>query len=158
MLPIHHAAPGGFAKVAAVAAIRTIEIKTAIPGPRSRAILDREDRVIADPLSVSLPVVVDEAHGSTLTDVDGNTSIDFAGGVAWLAVGPSHPRVVSAAQEQLRRFAHTDFTVVPYELYVSLAERLIDLVPFSGPGKAAFFNAGTEAVENAIKFARAYTR
>src|SRR5207247_10853716 len=91
-------------------------------------------------------------------DVDGNTFIDFAGGVGCLAVGHSHPRVVAAAQEQLQRFAHTDFTIVPYDVYVSLAERLLALAPFSGPAKAAFFNAGTEAVENAVKFARAYTR
>jgi 4-aminobutyrate aminotransferase/(S)-3-amino-2-methylpropionate transaminase len=72
-------------------------------------------------------------------------------------VGHSHPRVVAAAQEQLERFAHTDFTIVPYEVYVTLAERLIAASPFRGPAKAAFFNAGTEAVENAVKFARAYT-
>ena len=65
--------------------------------------------------------------------------------------------VVAAAQEQLERFAHTDFTIVPYEVYVELAERLIELAPIAGPAKAAFFNAGTEAVENAVKFARAYT-
>jgi 4-aminobutyrate aminotransferase/(S)-3-amino-2-methylpropionate transaminase len=72
-------------------------------------------------------------------------------------VGHSHPRIVSAAQEQLESFAHTDFTIVPYEPYVVLAERLIEASPFTGPAKAAFFNAGTEAIENAVKFARAYT-
>src|SRR5207342_51886 len=92
-----------------------------------------------------------------LTDVDGNTFIDFTGGVGCLNVGHSHPRVVEAAQEQLARFAHTDFTIVPYEPYVELAERLLERSPFTGPAKAAFFNAGTEAVENAVKFARAYT-
>jgi 4-aminobutyrate aminotransferase / (S)-3-amino-2-methylpropionate transaminase / 5-aminovalerate transaminase len=143
--------------VIAMAMTRTIELKTAIPGPRSREILERKERVIADPLSVYLPVVVEEASGATLTDVDGNTFIDFTGGVGCLNVGHSHPQVVAAAQAQLERFAHTDFTIVPYEVYVTLAERLIGLAPFSGPAKAAFFNAGTEAVENAIKFSRAYT-
>ena len=95
--------------------------------------------------------------GATLTDVDGNTFIDFAGGVGTLNVGHNHPDVVAAAHEQLDRFAHTDFTIVPYETYVALAERLAERVPISGPVKAAFFNAGTEAVENAVKFARAYT-
>jgi 4-aminobutyrate aminotransferase/(S)-3-amino-2-methylpropionate transaminase len=141
-----------------VAATRTIELRTAIPGPRSKAILERKDRVIADPLSIYLPVVVAEGRGATLTDVDGNTFIDFTGGVGCLNVGHSHPKVVEAAQEQLTRFAHTDFTIVPYEVYVTLAERLIAVSPFTGPAKAAFFNAGTEAVENAIKFARSYTK
>jgi len=140
-----------------MAMTRTIELKTAIPGPRSREILERKERVVADPLSVFLPVVIEEGRGATLTDVDGNTFIDFTGGVGCLNVGHSHPRVVEAAQEQLAKFSHTDFTIVPYEVYVTLAERLIAASPFRSPAKAAFFNAGTEAVENAIKFARAYT-
>jgi 4-aminobutyrate aminotransferase/(S)-3-amino-2-methylpropionate transaminase len=140
-----------------VAATRAIEIRTELPGPRSRAILERKERAIAGPLTLVHPVVVEEARGATLTDVDGNTFIDFTGGVGCLNVGHSHPAVVAAAQEQLQRFTHTDFTIVPYELYVTLAERLLELAPFRGPAKAAFFNAGTEAVENAVKFARAYT-
>jgi 4-aminobutyrate aminotransferase / (S)-3-amino-2-methylpropionate transaminase / 5-aminovalerate transaminase len=140
-----------------MAITRTIELKTAIPGPRSREILERKERVVADPLSIFLPVVISEGRGATITDVDGNTLIDFTGGVGCLNVGHSHPRVVEAAQEQLMKFSHTDFTVVPYELYVTLAERLIEVSPFRSPAKAAFFNAGTEAVENAIKFARAFT-
>jgi len=137
---------------------RAIEIRTAIPGPRSQEIIERKERVIAGPLSLVHPIVVAEGRGATLTDVDGNTYIDFTGGVGCLNVGHSHPRLVEAAQEQLARFAHTDFTIVPYEVYVELAERMIDLAPISGPAKAAFFNAGTEAVENSIKFARSYTK
>src|SRR6187200_3530491 len=140
-----------------MAVTRAIELRTAIPGPKSKEILERKERVVADPLSVFLPVVVDEARGATLTDVDGNTFIDFTGGVGCLNVGHSHPRLVEAAQEQLTKFAHTDFTIVPYEVYVTLAERLLERAPFSGPAKAAFFNAGTEAVENAVKFARSHT-
>src|ERR671926_443074 len=141
-----------------MATTKTIELKTAIPGPRSAAILERKEKVIADPLSISLPVVIDHGEGATLTDVDGNTFIDFTGGVGCLNVGHANPRVVDAVQEQSARYFHTDFTIVPYEPYVALAERLIALSPFRGPAKAAFFNAGTEAVENAIKFARAYTK
>jgi 4-aminobutyrate aminotransferase/(S)-3-amino-2-methylpropionate transaminase len=140
-----------------VAVTRSIEVRTEIPGPRSREILERKQRVIAEPLSIYLPVVIEEGRGATLTDVDGNTFLDFSGGVGCLNVGHSHPDVVAAAQEQLARFSHTDFTIVPYEVYVRLAERLCESVPISGPVKAAFFNAGTEAVENAIKFARSYT-
>ena len=141
-----------------MAATRTIELRTGIPGPRSKEILDRHDRAIAAPLSVLLPLVIAEGRGATLTDVDGNTFIDFTGGVGCLNVGHAHPRVVAAVQEQAERFFHTDYTIVPYEPYVRLAERLLELSPFSGPAKAAFFNAGTEAVENAIKFARSYTK
>jgi len=141
-----------------VAVTRAIELRTDIPGPKSKAILARKKRVVAEPLSVFLPVVIEEARGATLTDVDGNTFIDFTGGVGCLNVGHSHPQVVAAAQEQLARFSHTDFTIVPYEVYVTLAERLCELVPVRKPAKAAFFNAGTEAIENAIKFARAYTK
>jgi 4-aminobutyrate aminotransferase / (S)-3-amino-2-methylpropionate transaminase / 5-aminovalerate transaminase len=144
--------------VTRVAVTRAIHLKTAIPGPKSRAILERKARVVADPLSIYAPVVIAEAHGATLTDVDGNTFIDFTGGVGCLNVGHSHPRVVEAAQSQLEQFSHTDFTIVPYEVYVELAERLTELAPVRKPAKAAFFNAGTEAVENAVKFARAYTK
>jgi 4-aminobutyrate aminotransferase/(S)-3-amino-2-methylpropionate transaminase len=140
-----------------MAMTRSIELRTEIPGPRSREILERKERVVANPLSVFLPVVVAEAHGATLTDVDGNTFIDFTGGVGCLNVGHSNPQVVAAAQEQLSRFSHTDFTIVPYEVYISLAERLCELAPVRKPAKAAFFNAGAEAVENAIKFARIHT-
>jgi 4-aminobutyrate aminotransferase/(S)-3-amino-2-methylpropionate transaminase len=140
-----------------VAATRAIEIRTELPGPRSREILARKERVVASPLSITLPIVAAEGSGATLTDVDGNRFIDFTGGVGCLNVGHAHPTVVAAAQEQLQRFAHTDFTVVPYEVYVTLAERLLARAPFRGPAKAAFFNAGTEAVENAVKFARAHT-
>jgi 4-aminobutyrate aminotransferase/(S)-3-amino-2-methylpropionate transaminase len=141
-----------------MAATRAIHLATEVPGPRSREILERFERSVARPLAVTFPVVVAEARGATITDVDGNTFIDFAGGVGCLNVGHSHPQVVSAAQEQLDRFSHTDFTIVPYEVYATLSERLLERAPFTGPAKAAFFNAGTEAVENAVKFARAYTK
>ena len=137
---------------------RSIELRTEVPGPRSREIAARKERVIADPLSLYVPVVIEEGHGSLLTDVDGNSFIDFMGGIGCLAVGHSHPRVVAAVQEQAARFFHTDFTILPYEVYVEYAERLLALAPFTGPAKAAFFNTGAEAVENAVKFARGYTK
>jgi 4-aminobutyrate aminotransferase / (S)-3-amino-2-methylpropionate transaminase / 5-aminovalerate transaminase len=148
--------PACSAIVGAMAATKSIELRTEIPGPRSRQIIERKERVVADPLSLTVPIVIDHGEGALLTDVDGNTFIDFTGGVGCLNVGHSHPRVVEAAQGQLERFSHTDFTIVPYEVYVSLAERLCELAPI-GNAKAAFFNAGTEAVENAVKFARSYT-
>jgi 4-aminobutyrate aminotransferase/(S)-3-amino-2-methylpropionate transaminase len=144
--------------LAFMALTRAIDLKTAVPGPKSKAILDRKDLVVADPLSIYIPVVIAEGRGATITDLDGNTFIDFTGGVGCLNVGHSHPRVVEAAQQQLERFSHTDFTIVPYEVYVELAEKLTELAPVRKPAKAAFFNAGTEAVENAIKFARSHTK
>src|ERR1700704_6469897 len=141
-----------------MAATRAIRLRTEVPGPKSREVLERKARVVADPLSVYLPIVAAEGRGATLTDVDGNTFLDFAGGVGCLNVGHAHPHVVEAVREQAARFLHTDFTIVPYEIYVTLAERLLAASPFTGPAKAAFFNAGTEAVENAVKFARAYTK
>src|SRR6266498_3320901 len=141
-----------------MATTKAIELRTAIPGPRSQEILARKERVVADPLAIFIPVVIDRGEGATLTDVDGNTFIDFTGGVGCLNVGHANPRVVEAVQKQAAKFFHTDFTIVPYEVYVTLAERLVAMAPISGPVKAAFFNAGTEAIENAVKFARAYTK
>jgi 4-aminobutyrate aminotransferase / (S)-3-amino-2-methylpropionate transaminase / 5-aminovalerate transaminase len=141
-----------------VATTRVIEIRTEIPGPRSREILERERHAVARPLIVHEPIVADRARGATITDVDGNTFVDFVGGVGVANVGHNHPRVVAAIVEQAERFLHTDFTVVPYEGYVELAERLGTLAPISGETRCAFFNAGAEAVENAVKLARLYTK
>ncbi len=140
-----------------MAATRVIELRTEIPGPRSRELLERERHAVAHPLLVHLPVFAARAEGATITDVDGNVFVDFAGGVGVINVGHGHPRVVEAVQEQVSRFLHTDFTVVPYDGYVELAERLTALVPIAGDTRAAFFNAGTEAVENAVKLARLFT-
>jgi 4-aminobutyrate aminotransferase/(S)-3-amino-2-methylpropionate transaminase len=136
---------------------RAISLLTEVPGPRSTEVLERLAASVAKPLAITFPIAAAEGRGATLTDVDGNVFLDFTGGVGCLNVGHGHPQVIAAAQEQLERFAHTDFTVVPYEVYASLAERLVALAPFSGPAKAAFFNSGAEAVENAVKFARAWT-
>ncbi len=140
-----------------MAATRTIEIRTEIPGPRSRALLEREQRAIAHPLIVHLPIFAERAENATITDVDGNVFVDFAGGVGVVNAGHAHPRIVEAVADQAARFLHTDFTVVPYEPAIELAERLCALAPISGETRAAFFNAGTEAVENAVKLARLHT-
>lgn len=141
-----------------MAVTRAIELKTEVPGPRSREIIERKEKVVADPLGLYLPVMTAEGRGALLTDVDGNTFVDFTGGIGCLAVGHAHPRVAAAVQEQAARFLHTDFTIVPYEIYVDYAERLLAQVPFAAPTKVGFFNTGAEAVENAVKFARGYTR
>src|SRR3954465_10512072 len=104
-----------------MAATRRIELKTAIPGPCWRGVLDRLAASVASPLAITFPIAAAEARGATITDVDGNVFIDFAGGVGCLNVGHSHPQVVAAAQEQLEKFSHADFTVVPYEIYATLS-------------------------------------
>jgi 4-aminobutyrate aminotransferase/(S)-3-amino-2-methylpropionate transaminase len=137
--------------------VSSIVLKTEIPGPRSRALTERKDAVVARAKDLWMPMWIDHGRGALLTDVDGNTFIDFAGGIGCLNVGHAHPAVTRAVQEAAARFLHTDFTVVPYEGYVALAERLLARVPISGETRAAFFNSGAEAVENAVKIARAAT-
>jgi 4-aminobutyrate aminotransferase, prokaryotic type len=99
-----------------------------------------------------------KAENATLWDVEGNEVTDFAAGIAVLNTGHRHPKVIAAVEQQLQAFTHTAYQIVPYESYVSLAERLNGLVPVDGPVKSAFFSTGAEAVENAVKIARAYTR
>ncbi len=129
-----------------------------LPGPKSAALLARKDQSVARAFDVHLPAVVESARGALFTDVDGNTFIDLVGGIGVMNVGHGHPKVLAAIDEQVRRFTHTDFTVVPYEPLIRLAERLNRLAPGSTPKKAAFFNSGAEAVENAIKIARYASR
>ena len=133
----------------------TIEMKTDLPGPRSRAIIARKEQVVCDPLDLHVNAIIDHGSGAAVTDIDGNVMLDLSSGLGCLLVGHSHPRVVEAVQHQAAKFSHTDFSVLPYEVYVELAERLIERV---GPDrKVALFNSGAEAVENAVKFAKAAT-
>jgi 4-aminobutyrate aminotransferase / (S)-3-amino-2-methylpropionate transaminase / 5-aminovalerate transaminase len=136
---------------------QSIRIQTEIPGPISRAWIARKEAVVARAKTLVVPIFVESASGATLTDVDGNTFLDFAGGIGCLTVGHSNPEVSKAVHAQVDRFLHTDFTIVPYDSYVELAERLTARAPISGPVKAAFFNSGAEAVENAVKIARSAT-
>ncbi|MDI3327406.1 MAG: 4-aminobutyrate--2-oxoglutarate transaminase [Alicyclobacillaceae bacterium] len=140
-----------------VTAVGSIHIRTPVPGPKSAEWFRRKGKSVADAVSVYAPVVVERAEGALIHDVDGNTFIDLAGGLGCLNVGHAHPRVVEAVEQQVRRFTHTDFSVVMYDAYVALAERLIPYIPGGGEKKGAFFNSGAEAVENAVKIARAYT-
>ena len=135
----------------------TVNLRTEVPGPRSRAILERKSRVVAEAKGIHMPVVIDHGHGGVITDVDGNTFLDWTGGIGCLNVGHTNERVTAALHAQIDRFLHTDFTIIPYESYVQLAERLLPLTPISGPTKAVFFNSGAEAVENAVKIAKLAT-
>src|SRR5690349_15714718 len=133
---------------------KTVDLRTELPGPKSQAILARKERVIAEAKSIYLPIAIDRGDGATITDVDGNTFLDWTGGIGCLNVGHSNPAVSAALHAQVDRFLHTDFTMVPYESYVELAERLLAVTPIAGEKRAAFFNSGAEAVENAIKIAK----
>lgn len=128
-----------------------------IPGPRSKRVLAAKEQFVSHAIGIHLPAAIERAEGALLTDVDGNTFIDLAGGVGCMNVGHSHPRVVRAIVEQAQRFTHTDFSVAPYELYVRLSERLCRIAPGPRPKKAILLNSGSEAIENAVKIARAVT-
>ena len=105
----------------------SIVLRTEIPGPRSRELTARKDAAVARAKGLWMPMWIDHGRGALLHDVDGNTFIDFAGGIGCLNVGHAHPRVVEAVREAAAKFLHTDFTIVPYESYVALAERLLPL-------------------------------
>jgi len=117
-------------------------------------------RVSATPRGVGVMCgfYAEKAENATLWDVEGNEVIDFAAGIAVLNTGHRHPKVMAAVEKQLQAFTHTAYQIVPYESYISLAERINALVPIDGPAKTAFFSTGAEAVENAVKIARAYTK
>jgi 4-aminobutyrate aminotransferase/(S)-3-amino-2-methylpropionate transaminase len=116
-------------------------------------------RVAAIPRGIAnaFPVYAARAEGSEIWDVTGRRFIDFAGGIAVLNTGHRHPKVMAAVAAQLDAYTHTAFQVLPYEPYVTLCERLNALAPFTGPAKSILFSTGAEAVENAIKIARAAT-
>jgi len=136
----------------------TIQLKTAIPGPNSKALSARRAQSVPRGLSHATPVYVAKAEGAVLEDVDGNRFIDLAGGIGCLNVGHRSPEVVAAIQGQLKDFLHTCVQVTAYENYVDLAERLNKLAPGNSAKKTILLNTGAEAVENAVKIARAYTK
>ncbi|MFE5598963.1 4-aminobutyrate--2-oxoglutarate transaminase [Streptomyces coelicoflavus] len=133
-------------------------VVTAIPGPKSQELQARRTAVVAQGVGSTLPVFVARAGGGVIEDVDGNRLIDFGSGIAVTSVGASAEAVVRKASAQLADFTHTCFMVTPYEGYVAVAEALAELTPGDHAKKSALFNSGAEAVENAVKIARAYTK
>ncbi|MBN2395272.1 MAG: aspartate aminotransferase family protein, partial [Candidatus Atribacteria bacterium] len=135
-----------------------ISLKTSLPGPKSQEIAQRREKYVTKPMGGSLsPCYIEKGEGALVTDVDGNQFIDLTGGWGCLAVGHTHQKVVAAIKDQAEKYLHTDFTAIPYEPLVSLAEKLVKLTPGDAPKSAAFFNSGAEAIENAVKIARAHT-
>jgi 4-aminobutyrate aminotransferase/(S)-3-amino-2-methylpropionate transaminase len=135
----------------------TIQLKTPVPGPQSRALSVRREAAVPRGVSQATPVYVARAQDAWLEDLDGNRYLDFAGGIGCLNTGHRNQAVTSAIEAQLQNFLHTCAQVTPYESYVRLAERMNQVVPGNFPKKTFFLNSGAEAVENAIKIARAHT-
>lgn len=125
-----------------------------LPGTQSRALMARRNEAVARGVGSTMNVFAAKADGAIIEDVDGNRFIDFAGGIGAMNIGHTRPEVTQAIAEQAAKFTHTCFAVMMYEPYIELAERLNTLTPGNFPKKAAFFNSGAEAVENAVKIAR----
>jgi len=138
--------------------MKTIQLRTEIPGPKSRALIARREAAIPRGPSNATPVFAARAECATIEDVDGNRFLDFAGGIGCLNIGHCSSRVVSAIREQLEKHLHLCFAVTPYESYVAVAEKLNALAPGNFPKKTILVNSGAEAIENSIKIARAYTK
>jgi 4-aminobutyrate aminotransferase / (S)-3-amino-2-methylpropionate transaminase / 5-aminovalerate transaminase len=135
-----------------------IQIRTPIPGPESKKLMEDRTRHVAQGIFHSTPIFISSAQGALLTDVDENTYIDFAGGIGVMNVGHNNQSVIDAARKQLEKFTHTCFSVAPYESYVRLAEKLNRITPGSFTKKTMLTNSGAEAIENAVKIARHYTK
>jgi 4-aminobutyrate aminotransferase/(S)-3-amino-2-methylpropionate transaminase len=133
-------------------------LKTEIPGPRSIELMARKSGAVARGVGTTMPVFAVEAGGGVVVDIDGNSLIDFGSGIAVTTIGNSAPRVVVAVQDQVELFTHTCFMITPYEGYVAVCEQLNQLTPGDYEKRSALFNSGAEAVENAVKIARTYTK
>ncbi|WP_152361008.1 4-aminobutyrate--2-oxoglutarate transaminase [Microlunatus speluncae] len=132
-------------------------LRTELPGPRSRELLQRKTAAVAAGVGITLPVFVQAAGGGVVVDVDDNVLIDLGSGIAVTTIGNSAPAVVAAVTDQIVRFSHTCFMITPYSGYVEVAEELNRLTPGDHAKATALFNSGAEAVENAIKIARRHT-
>jgi len=133
-------------------------LKTEIPGPRSLELMARKTGAVAKGVGTTMPVFAVAAGGGVVVDVDGNSLIDLGSGIAVTTIGNSAPRVVAAVQDQVEQFTHTCFMITPYEGYVAVCEQLNQLTLGDYEKRSALFNSGAEAVENAVKIARAYTK
>jgi 4-aminobutyrate aminotransferase/(S)-3-amino-2-methylpropionate transaminase len=134
------------------------KLVTEIPGPKSQEIIRRRSEAVSASLGMALPAVVTHASGGILLDVDGNQIIDMGSGIAVVNVGNSAPKVVERVQKQVADFTHTCFMIAPYEGYIEVCEALNELTPGNFKKKSALFNSGAEALENAVKIARHYTK
>src|SRR5690606_15783346 len=127
------------------------------PGPHSVALAERKAAAVSSAIATMMPVYAASAGGGVLVDVDGNSFIDLGSGIAVTSIGNSAPAVVDAVSRQVEAFTHTCFMITPYSGYVEVAELLNRVTPGDFDKRSALFNSGAEAVENAVKIARAYT-
>lgn len=134
------------------------DLKTALPGPKSQELAARREKAVAAGVASSVPVYADELDGGIIKDADGNQLIDLGSGIAVTSVGATAPKVVEKVREAVGKFTHTCFMVTPYEGYVEVAEKIASLTPGAFDKRAALFNSGSEAVENAVKIARVHTK
>jgi 4-aminobutyrate aminotransferase len=134
------------------------DIKTALPGPKAKALIDRDAKVVSTSYTRDYPLVMARGEGAAVEDVDGNIFLDCAAGIAVTATGHSHPDVVKAIIEQAQKFLHMSGTDFYYEPQVRLAEELASIVPIKAPARSFFGNSGTEANEAALKLAKYYTK
>jgi len=137
---------------------QTRHLVTEIPGPKSTAAMARRKEAVSAGLGNAIPVIVARAHDAIIEDIDGNRIIDLGAGIGVVTVGNSAPRVVKAVQEAVAQFTHTNFTTAPYMGYIEVCEALNRLTPGKFAKKSILQNSGAEAVENAIKIARHYTK
>src|SRR5437867_8719821 len=126
------------------------DIKTPLPGPRARAIIERDRAVVSPSYTRDYPFVMARGSGAVVEDVDGNVFLDCAAGIAVTSTGHSHPDVVRAITDQAQRFLHMSGTDFYYDVQVRLAEELSAIAPMKGPHRSFFANSGTEAVEAAL--------
>jgi 4-aminobutyrate aminotransferase / (S)-3-amino-2-methylpropionate transaminase / 5-aminovalerate transaminase len=136
----------------------TIQLRTQIPGPKSRELMKRRDAAVPRGPYHATPIFAAHAEGAVIEDVDGNRYIDFAGGIGCVNMGHRALPVVAAVSDQLEKYMHVCFSVTPYEPYIAVAEKLNALAPGKSTKKTFIVNTGAEAVENGIKIARAYTK
>jgi len=134
------------------------KLVTSIPGPKSEALLKRRSEAVSAGLGMAFPVIVEKAGGGVIVDIDGNSIIDMGAGIAVVNVGNAAPRIVANVQKQVEAFTHTCFMVAPYSGYIEVCEALNRLTPGSHKKKSALFNSGAEAIENAVKISRAFTK
>jgi len=135
------------------------KIKTPLPGPKAKAIIERRSEAVPGAIKCAYPCVISRGEGAMFEDVDGNIFLDWVGGVGVLNIGYSHPEIIEVVKEQSEKYFHAMMNIVTHEGYIKLAEKMNQIVPVKGEKrKTMFVNSGAEAVENAVKIAKSYTK
>src|SRR5207247_2103793 len=155
---LSHSAQGGPFSTRLDTMTNTPQIKNPLPGPKAKAIIDRDNTVVSPSYTRGYPLVIERGSGAMVEDVDGNVFLDCSAGIAVNSTGHSHPDVVAAITAQAQKFLHMSGTDFYYEPQVRLAEEMAAIAPMAGGVRTFFGNSGTEAVEAALKLAKFYTQ